>query len=1233
MADKDLNPKLAALRSLEASLIHHRSAVAKAARSRGQMRRSRWRTFLFRLLRWARPVLIFVAIAEEAILAAFDWARDRLRRGRFFRRIRDTLSRWWRRPAIRIGALVTGGTLLAFAIGLAGLWWRLTAGPISFDIATPWLTAAIDENLGDHYRVEIGGTVIELDESRRMAVRMRDVAVRDRNGTIVASAPKAEAGFSAASALFGRPRAESINLVGAEVGLRVETDGTIAIFAGADERPIATSPVLASADAAPPLGAAVEQTGAVPGASDFGAGFAALLAWIDSLGTVGLDGGHLTQLGLKSGNLVVDDLRNGRQSRLENIHFSLTRPEPGELSVTLGSKDPSRPWVIVAAVKPTSEGARAVRLEARKVSIHDLLLASRLDAGRIDTDMPLSASLRAEVAADGTPNFASGRILIGPGMIGETGHADGRITIDRLEANLEWDAARRAIVSPFQLISGNTRMTLIARAEAPIEAGGSWKVGVRGGSVVISPQTADEDPLLINRILIRGEVDPVKRRLEIRHAEAAGMDVNVAMSGFVDFTTSDPRLVIGMAARNMSGNSFKRIWPPFVNPQVRSWVLENMAGGTVEQAEVATNTPLSSLREGGPPVPDDGLSINLAASGTAVRVAEGLPPIRDTDLLMTVRGRRATIALGSGVVRLPSGRRLTLTNGVFNVPDTYGDKPPAKVRVRANGAVSTVAELLAMEPFRKASGAPLDPAASRGTVDAQISLAMLLDPEPPEDSLEYKIVGSVTNFAVDRFLMSKKIEAQTLRISADNEGYELRGEVRIADAPATVEYRKATDEPDAEVRLQAVFDDEARHRFGFDTKGGLSGPVSVELAGRLGASAAETNRFAVQLDLTQAKIDNLLPGWIKEEGSPSRANFNYVANNRVARLTDLTLEGSGAAVKGEMVISGEGELIVASFPAFGLSEGDKASLKVERGGDGLYKITARGEVFDGRSFVKSVMGGSTAEAKERHAMADFDLDLKVGALVGFNGEALRAVELRILLREGGFEDFVLNAKIGADTDLIGDMRDRIDGGDRVVYFETKDAGALFRFTDTYARMFGGHMWVALEPPSGEPVPREGLLNVRDFVVRGEPSLDRIVSGAPGRASPGVDFTRMRVEFTRAPGQLAIGEGVVRGPVIGATIKGVIDYTSNAVRMSGTFVPLYGLNNAFGQIPIVGLILGGGANEGLVGLTYEVVGTPGAPVLRVNPISALTPGVLRKFFQAPPGGMPNQRYLDTRSSIQ
>ena len=144
----------------------------------------------------------------------------------------------------------------------------------------------------------------------------------------------------------------------------------------------------------------------------------------------------------------------------------------------------------------------------------------------------------------------------------------------------------------------------------------------------------------------------------------------------------------------------------------------------------------------------------------------------------------------------------------------------------------------------------------------------------------------------------------------------------------------------------------------------------------------------------------------------------------------------------------------------------------------------------------------------------------------------------------------------------GDMRVRNGGSKPAIYFETSDAGSLFRFTDTYPRMMGGQMWIAMDPPTADHAPQDGVLNVRDFIIRGEAALDRVVAGAAGRACrTGVEFQRMRVEFTRQPGRLILRDGVVRGPIVGATIDGHIDYSANDVRLRGTFVPLYGLNNA------------------------------------------------------------------------
>ena len=201
----------------------------------------------------------------------------------------------------------------------------------------------------------------------------------------------------------------------------------------------------------------------------------------------------------------------------------------------------------------------------------------------------------------------------------------------------------------------------------------------------------------------------------------------------------------------------------------------------------------------------------------------------------------------------------------------------------------------------------------------------------------------------------------------------------------------------------------------------------------------------------------------------------------------------------------------------------------------------RGDVYDARGFVKTTTGGPS-DQNTKSQMMDIDLDIKLGAIVGFNGEALRSLDLKLSRRAGQIRTFGMNAKLGRDSVLVGDLRGR-PGGRQVIYLETSDAGALFRFSDVYARMTGGQMWVAMDPPAAGACAAEGILNVRDFSVRGEAQLERAVAGPPDLPQNGIEFSRMRVEFTRSPGRILLRDGVVRGPIIGATIDGQIDYAA------------------------------------------------------------------------------------------
>ena len=441
---------------------------------------------------------------------------------------------------------------------------------------------------------------------------------------------------------------------------------------------------------------------------------------------------------------------------------------------------------------------------------------------------------------------------------------------------------------------------------------------------------------------------------------------------------------------------------------------------------------------------------------------------------------------------------------------------------------------------------------------------------------------------------------------------------RIGTTPVSLEYRKSRGDPDAEVRIAGTLDEAARNSLGFDVGDAITGNIPIRLSGRVAMTAEREGRFAVDADLTPARIDGLLPGWAKPSGKPARATFTLTTKPQSIRIEDLLIEGSGSGVKGSIDLDGSGEVQSAHFPAYGFSDGDRASLKIDRAADGALRVVMRGEVYDGRGFVKTAAGAASSNPNGKHRAVDVDVDMKLGAIVGFNGEALRSVDLKMSRRAGDIRSFGLNAKIGRDATLTGDLRR--GGGRQLIYLESNDAGAFFRFTDVYTRMTGGQVAIAMDAPSTDNSAQQGALSAHNFAIHDETQLERAVStgSQPRRGGNVIDFSNMRLDFTRMPGRVALRDGVVRGPILGGTIDGVVDYARDDVHLHGTLVPLYGPNNLLGQLPLLGLFLGG-EKEGLVGITYEVVGRPTSPQLRINPISALAPGILRKVFEFPTGG--------------
>ncbi len=71
-----------------------------------------------------------------------------------------------------------------------------------------------------------------------------------------------------------------------------------------------------------------------------------------------------------------------------------------------------------------------------------------------------------------------------------------------------------------------------------------------------------------------------------------------------------------------------------------------------------------------------------------------MPVVHDADLKAHVTGRTATVNIAQGIADTPAGRKVTISDFVFEVPDMAPKPSPSRTRFRVDGPVPAAAEML-----------------------------------------------------------------------------------------------------------------------------------------------------------------------------------------------------------------------------------------------------------------------------------------------------------------------------------------------------------------------------------------------------------------------------------------------------------------------------------------------------------------------------------------------------------
>jgi hypothetical protein len=827
-------------------------------------------------------------------------------------------------------------------------------------------------------------------------------------------------------------------------------------------------------------------------------------------------------------------------------------------------------------------------------------------------DMPVSGHIEINIGGDGRVRSASGSMTAGAAAWNEPGKTAPLLVTDEISANFSYDGATHVIeVAKLSVLAGETNIAV--KGHIAPSAGGDFAFDFAGGQSAVAGAGPNDRPIELERIHATGLLSPRDAMISVTPVELSGKDVSIAMNATYRRGRAGG-LTVGIQSGRMPGRALLALWPPMIVKDVRKYLTERLERGIVEHFSLTCIFDDGTIADviANRPIPDEALKMSVDVSEMTLRFSDELPPLTSTVMHVDGTGRTSTTSVASANIDLGDGHVFALSEGRFAVADTTKKPSVAQVSFRAQGGAD--AFIAAMQHDTPRSQAqPISPDNVSGSGDARVQFTLIMRDGVKAKDVPLSIQGSFAKLNAQNIGAGQKLENAQLSFAVSAGGALTgKGDGRFAGAPTSIELRKDVGEVTPQIRLALTLDDAARAKLGLHAGKAITGPMPVKISPAADAPG-QPQAFEVEADLTRTAIDGIIPGWTKPAGRPGKLTFKITQGDDQTKFGKINLSAAPVAVVGEAVIGKDGALVSAKFDSFKVSPGDDLRVDVTRDGN-VFKTAVKGSAIDLRPFVKSFMSGAQTDTQ------DADLDLKAATAIGFGDERGSALDLHLSRRGQALTDFRFDGRIGrADVNASLSREGR-----PLVTIDTRDAGAFLRFVDLYRHMSGGDMVLRLTPSVGS---QAGAVSIRNFSLRNEEALGRIFAAAPpphtasdsgspyiAPLDPGeVQFNRMQASFVRNAGRLDIREALIVGTQAGITVSGAIDFAKNTQSLSGTFVPAYGLNNVFSKVPLFGPLLGGGSNEGLLGVNFRVAGSLSQPEFSVNPLSAMTPGFLRKLF--------------------
>jgi hypothetical protein len=657
---------------------------------------------------------------------------------------------------------------------------------------------------------------------------------------------------------------------------------------------------------------------------------------------------------------------------------------------------------------------------------------------------------------------------------------------------------------------------------------------------------------------------------------------------------------------NMEADRLAHFWPTALAVNARRWVTENISRGIVREARLKLTGELQDLRN---------LSVKSVAGGLAydnliVRYLAPMPAVRQVRGTATFTESRFDLAIVGGAIdNLRIGQATVALTGLDN------DRERSEIEVVVGGPVKDVLRLIDSKPLGYTSkiGIGLDGVAGDAAIRLRFAFPLISNLKLEQVALS--AAANLRGVAVPKVVRGWDVSDAKGTLSLDGRGMTVKGDGRLQGTPVAFEWREEFDDAPAVRRRFDVtgrVDDAGRKALDLPLQDKASGPIDTRVIALQRPNGTSDIDVSLGLGAAKLRFDEIM--WRKPAGKPGNARFLLKLDRAdLTSLEDLKAAADDLDLTGRITFNKDADIQTLELTRLKVGNSD-VRVGVGRRREGGYAVGVAGDRLDLRPLF-----AVDDEPRPKTKGPALGVEIQTAELRVSDDRAFTSV--RASLESDG----LVWRRIGAEGRVGAEGRFALDlsAADRLHRFHltSLDAGAMLRAMGFYDHMVGGRLLLdGTVDIDAKGLPFTGDLSITDFTVVQAPALARLASLASFSglvetlSGSGIGFSRLTAKLIQTEQRITIKESLAAGGSLGVTAHGWVDRKTDIAEIEGTAVPAYTLNRVIGAIPLIGTIITGGQNEGVVAADFRITGPLARPEVSVNPLSALAPGILRRIIR-------------------